>query len=125
MSDMTKRSQETPAEDQVRHLAKLRLDLTVGQYTLGEVWQSDDDARIAAGEKIREYAEVLGAKRVEAIVQEVEQKFASGFGEEDWRCFAAAIIPESYEGRYPGLSCPFDQYREPFLRKKGASKVRW
>ena len=72
----------------------------------------EDDARFDAGERVRRLAELLGKARVEAVVRDVERAFAEG----DpilWPDFAQYILLESYEGRYPGLSNPFDHYREP------------
>ena len=72
-----------------------------------------DTERIDAGERVARLAELLGKERVEALVQEVERTFAEHSNE--WQDFAAYILPESYEGRYPGLSSAFDCYRKQHL----------
>lgn len=110
-------------EIQVRHWAYMRLELAYRQEATGEVWQSDDDLRLEAGVRIRDLAAELGPHRVEDIVREVEREWAEQVGAENWQSFERAIIVESYEGRYPGLPCPFDEFREPYLRA-GSSATR-
>ena len=93
----------------------LRIAFQEIEWVDGEGLDMWHPLRIDAGFRVRRLAELLGRGRVEAVVQDVERAFAECVGANRWRDFAEYILPESYEGRYPGRSSPFDSYREPHL----------
>ena len=116
---------EATLEEQVGHWAQRRLELAYHEYSSGLRYNEDDWERVDAGERLAELAEQLGTERVEAIVRSVEQRWADSVREEDWRLFSAAIVTESYEGRYPGWPSAFDFYRAPHLGAEGRPNARW
>ena len=104
-------------ESQVGYWAIVRLRLAYQETASAcaegfDLWHS---SRIDAGFRVRRLAELLGRGRVEAVVQDVERAFAECVGADRWQDFAEYILPESYEGRYPGLQCPFEYYRSQHL----------
>jgi len=99
----------------VRDWALRRLTLAWDECDSGRVNADAEEACIAAGVRLADFAACLGGARVEALVRDVEQEFSKHCAPVVWASFSARIIPDSQEGRYPCPSCPVDQYRAPFL----------
>ena len=101
-------------ESLTKHYAHVRLELAYRDYELGEALSEEDDERLDAGQKIALLAKCLGKDLVEALVREVEQAKAEEVHPEDWDYFAAFIVAESYEGRYPGHASTFYASRKAY-----------
>ena len=105
----------------VRDWALRRLTLAWDECDSGRVNADAEEACIAAGVRLADFAACLGGARVEALVRDVEQEFSKHCAPVVWASFSARIIPDSQEGRYPCPLCPVDQYRAPFLTDQGRS----
>ena len=105
----------------MRDWALRRLTLAWDECHSGRVNADAEEACIAAGVRLADFAACLGGAHVEALVRDVEQEFSKRCAPVVWASFSARIIPDSQEGRYPRPLCPVDQYRAPFLTDQGRS----